>query len=161
MAVLELVLCLPILILPVLAIAYFGLYYARMEQLALACRVGAREASQTAALASTNDGDPVPANILDAIDATLATAGMKRCKVRVEHNVGSGQVALVSPTSGACAGGPTTNLRSPPPGMYVRVTVCVAKSELVPRCLSGFGLSICGDSDVVAANCVFLFGASP
>ena len=49
-AVLEFVLCLPILILPLLAILRYGMYYANLQQVALACRMGAEEASQTTGL---------------------------------------------------------------------------------------------------------------
>jgi len=159
MATLELVLTLPILIVPVLAIVYFGVYYANMQQLALACRMGVEEASQTSSLSTTN-GDPVPADVLDAIDDTLATAGMKRCRVRLEHNVGGSTVVLVS---GACNGGPSSNLGTPPAyGEYVRLTVCVEKSEVVPTCLSGFGFGTsCSSTQVAECTAVFRYELSP
>jgi Flp pilus assembly protein TadG len=156
-AVLELVLVLPILLIPILAIIRFGLYYANMQQVALACRVGAEEASQTSELASTST-TTIPTNILQAVDRTLATAGITRCSVRLEHNASGTQKALYDPSSGGCVGGPTSNLSSPlPPGRYVRLTVCVPIQELVPRCLAGFGFGIADSSSVVPFTMVFRY----
>ena len=47
MIVLELILALPILIIAFLAVVQFGTFFVRMQQVALASRVGAEAASQT------------------------------------------------------------------------------------------------------------------
>jgi hypothetical protein len=145
-------LALPIFIFVILAIVQFGIFHARMQQVALGCRVGAEEASQTAGLSTTN-GDPVPTAVLDAIDHQLESSGITRCRVRLEHNVGGDQVVLVSPTSGACDCGPDAVLSSPPPGDYVRLTVCVPLRELMPNSLCMIGYNITGRT----AECTTVF----
>lgn len=158
-AVLELVLVIPILILPLLAIVRFGLYYANLQQVALASRIGAEEASQTAGLPTTN-GVPVPDSILEAIGNQMATAGIGSYSVRLEHNVGGSAVELASP-SGAGDCGPANNLHAPILGKYVRLTVCVPMSSLVPQYLNVFGLGLWGGADVVECTTVFRYEVSP
>lgn len=159
MAVLELVLALPILILPILAIMRFGLMYANLQQVALACRMGAEEASQTAGLATAAS---IPNNILQAVDRTLATAKIQRCTIRLEHNAGGTQEVLVDSATTTCNCGSGSMLSGTlPPGEYVRLTVCVPVQELVPRCLAGFGLGVCSASDMVESTTVFRYELGP
>jgi Flp pilus assembly protein TadG len=155
--VLELILALPILVLLILAIVQFGVFHARMQQVALACRVGAEEASQTTGLSTTN-GDPVPPNVRDAIDHQLNSSGIDRCRVRLEHNVGGNVVVLGSPTTGACDCGPTSLPSAPfPPTTYVRLTVCVPMGELMPNCLRVVGYNVANPSRVAECTTVFRY----
>ena len=57
----------------------------------------------------------------------------------LEHNLGGSQVALVT---GTCDCGPDTNLAAPPPGEYVRVTVCVPLSNVMPNLIANFGFDV-------------------
>ncbi len=135
--ILELILVLPIFLILLFAAVQFGFYFARMQQVAMASRVGALEASQTAPLPLSGG---VPANVREIIERQLDTNKMRFCKVRVEHNVG-GAGELESPTVGACDCCPTAPLASPPPDRYVRVTVCVPRRDLMPECLGNLGIT--------------------
>lgn len=136
---LELILTMPIWIIVLLAIIEFGQILSNQQQLSLASRVGAEEASQTLGLESAAD---VPANVLIAINQQLASSGISECKVILEHNV----VPPLTPTpvvltSGECdCGPPSTPL--PPRRQYVRVTVCAELTELAPNLLGTFGFDI-------------------
>ena len=152
--IVELVIILPVLILIGLGIVSFGIFYSNRQQVALAARVGAEEASQTAGLDTTSDWDPVPQDILDAITDQLESSCIQVYEVRLEHNVGGTPVVLRSPGTGTCPCGPDDTL---PPcqllGKYVRVTVCVEMEELMPNFLAAFGSSVCGK--VAQATTVF------
>lgn len=137
---LELLIALPIVLLILFGVIEFGLLFVNLQQVALACRVGAEEASQTTVL-PLSDGDEVPENVVRAIEHQLLSSGIKHCRVRLEHNVGGVPVVLTSPQS-PCDCGPTAVLQSPPPRNYVRVTVCVELREVMPDCLTIFGFSI-------------------
>lgn len=145
--IVELVLTLPVLILIGLGIVSFGLFFSNRQQVALASRVGAEEASQTASLPTSGD---VPQNILDAITRQLESSSIKVYGVRVEHNVtAGGPYVLESSGAGASPCGPTETFDPDPAyapllGKYVRVTVCVEMTELMPNLLARFGASVCG-----------------
>lgn len=158
-AVLELVLVIPILILPVLAIVRYGLYYANVQQVTLASRIGAEEASETAGLPTTS-GAAVPQSILEAIDHQMATAGIDSYSVRLEHNV-SGSAVELSSSSGTGDCGPADNLNAPILGRYVRLTICVPMTELVPQYSNVLGLGIWDGSDVVECTTVFRYEGNP
>jgi hypothetical protein len=151
---LELILVLPILVILVLGVVQFGLFFVNMQQVALASRVGAKEASQTPGLYTT-DGAPVPANILDAIEHQLTTSGIEHCRVRLEHNLGGQQVTLFSPGQDACDCGPSGELAEPlPPGAYVRLSVSVPMSELMPNCLRVFGFDVSSPCKVARSTTI-------
>lgn len=147
--ILELVIVLPVLIFIGLGIVAFGVFYGNRQQVALASRVGAEEASQTAGL-PTSGG--VPQNILDAVTKHLESSCIKVHEVRLEHNVGGGPFVLTSPGTSLCQCGPTNPLDptsgscGPILGTYVRVTVCVEMEELMPNLLAAFGsgIQVCG-----------------
>jgi hypothetical protein len=130
----ELLLNLPIWLFLVLAVVQFGQRSAAVQQVALASRLGAEEASQTATLPSD---DGVPGNVLSAIERPLAGAGLVGSKVILEHNVGGRPVRWIA------GGGPGVPPRIPLPevGNYVRVTVCVAPTGSIPHLFGtlGFG----------------------
>jgi hypothetical protein len=158
---LELILTLPILVILVLAIAQFGIFFANMQQVTLACREGAKEASETLGLPTT-DGALVPTNVLEAIDSQLTTSRIHACRVRLEHNVGGAQVALFAPADGGCDCCPGGKLGSPlPPRSYVRLTVCVELEELMPNCLALFGFDVCDVSQVIHATSIFRYEREP
>jgi hypothetical protein len=149
---LELILVLPVWLIALLAMVEFGQILANQQQLALASRVGAEEASQTPDLALAGS---VPPNVLVAIDQQLASSSMSRCKVILEHNVGSPSPAPVTLSDGTCeCVPPLTPL--PPRREYVRVTVCTELTELAPNLLSIFGFDI---SDcIVQHSTTFRYG---
>ena len=139
--VLEFIVVLPILVIVLVGTVLFGVFHANMQQLALAARVGAEEASQTAGLPTT-DGDQVPANVLLAISQQLETSGIAFCRVRLEHNVGGSPVELYSPAEGACRGGPEDKLPTGElPRKYVRLTITVRLTEVMPDSIGCFCFS--------------------
>lgn len=134
---LEFLLVLPILLIVLLAAVQFGMYFSNAQQLALASRVGAEAASQTALPAS---GSTVPAYITEAIQRQLASSAITPCKIIVEHNVTTA-TPLTWPSASGCPCDPTT---TPVPALasYVRVTVFVPMTELAPSCLALFGFDL-------------------
>jgi len=148
--ILELVIVLPVLIFIGLGIVSFGVFYSNRQQVALASRVGAEEASETAGLPTSGD---VPQNILDAITKQLESSCIQVHEVRLEHNtVAGGPYVLTTPGTSLCQCGPTDPLDpssgscGPLVGKYVRVTVCVEMEELMPNLLAAFGsgINVCG-----------------
>jgi Flp pilus assembly protein TadG len=135
-AALELILALPIWLIALLALIEFGQILSNQQQLALASRVGAEEASQTPGLDLAGS---VPLNVLVAVNQQLASSGISGCKVILEHNIASPSPVTLS--DGTCdCDPPVTPL--PPRRDYVRVTVCVPLAELAPNLLSMFGFDI-------------------
>ena len=131
---------LPVWIILMLAVVQFGMILGSRQQIALASRVGAEEASRTPDLSTTN-GDPVPCNVLRVIDQQLASSGITRCKVVLQHNLGSVSPAYTTLTSGDCNCDPPTGAL-PIAGRAVRVTVFVPISELAPNLLKACGLDL-------------------
>ncbi len=143
---LELILTLPIWLILLLGLIEFGLILTHQQQVALAARVGAEEASQTALL-SMVDGDPVPSNVLVAVAQQLAGSDMSSCKVILEHNVVPDSPPILpvpvtlSSSTGACdCDAPAIPL--PPRRRYTRVTVFVPLTDLTPNLLRLFGFDI-------------------
>jgi len=146
---LELILSLPAWLILLAAVVEFGLILVNQQQVALTSRVGAEEASQTLGLPET-EGE-VPGNVLDAIDQQLASTGISRCKVILEHNVVPAgpsptpvPVTLWSPQPAGCDCGPPSLDLLPEDRLYVRVTVYVPLTELSPNLLKIFGFDISG-----------------
>jgi hypothetical protein len=153
--VLEFIVVLPILVIVLVGIVQFGVFYANMQQVALAARVGAEEASQTGGLAGATD---VPANVLMAVNQQLQTAGMSFCRVRLEHNVGGSQVELYYPSEDACNGGPEEELPAGgPPREYVRLTVTVRLGEVMSDNIGCFGFSPVGTDKTAFATTIFRY----
>ena len=156
---LELILALPIWLIALLAVIEFGFLIAHRQQLALASRVGAEEASITPGLAATLPGGPVPANVIRAIQQQLQSSCITPCKVILEHNaasLGPPPALPVALVSGPCnfnvappvCAPPGCDCPAPPPaglpvaGTYVRVTVYVRLTELAPNLLKPFGMDL-------------------
>jgi len=145
------VMVLVVLIIVTVGIVQFGVFMANAEQVAMAARVGALEASQTSPLPVAG---PVPLNIIQAIRHQLESSCIDWCHIRVEHNVnppGNGEVELESDVLPAvpCDCDPKTPLDESPGftttgdlTRYVRVTVCVPLSQVMPKQLSFFGEQI-------------------
>ncbi|MDZ7619235.1 MAG: TadE/TadG family type IV pilus assembly protein, partial [Patescibacteria group bacterium] len=146
---LELIIMLPVWLIVMGAVVEFGLLIGNRQQVALASRVGAEEASRTAGLHLTSDGGPVPTNVVAKVTQQLLSSGIEPCKVTLEHNLAGGPpVALASsgcdcPTLGDSVTWP------PESGSYVRVTVYVPATELTPNILKFFGFDL---SDRVVRN---------
>ncbi|GEM_PF-960341 len=136
--ILELVLVLPIVLIGLLAAVQFGKYSANMQELALAARIGGLAASRTAGISNV-PGDPVPTNVVDAINQHLASVGICGATVVLEHNLSGGPVLLVSPTSASVSVGV---ISSPPPDRYVRVIVIVPQAAVMPDILRACGLHL-------------------
>lgn len=144
---LELILVLPIMLIVLLATIQFGQYFANLQELTFAARVGAQEAAQTPALPAM-DGNPVPTSVITAIDQQLSAFGINERIIVLEHNTQGTPVSLVTPT-----GTPTPPKLTPlPPGRYVRVVIVVPKSEMMPELLKTFGLCLAaGQATTVSA----------
>jgi len=143
----------------VLALVQFGLFFENMQQVSLACRVGAEEASQTADLPIT-DGAPIPDNIIEAVQNQLRSSRICECRIRLEHNVGTGGqiVTLVYPPEGACDLGPTCQLGNPGVSRpYTRLSICVPMAGLMPNCLRIFGLDVSDPSRLVGCSNTFRY----
>jgi hypothetical protein len=138
---LELIIMLPVWLIAMGAIVQFGLLIGLRQQVALASRVGAEEASRTASLSLT-DNDPVPDNVVDVVEQQLLSSGIKQCAIMLEHNLDDAAITLRSGTPDCPTIGTSDDW--PPPGnyYYVRVTVCVPATELTPNLLKFFGFDI-------------------
>jgi len=142
---LEFIIALPVLLIILLAVVQFGMFFSGLQQVSLASRVGAEAAAQTD-LSASETGDGIPADILNAINAQLASAGITACRIFVEHNVdGTDEDELQEPSTSTwtCTPPATALPLDDAHGVYsVRVTVCVPMSELAPNCLSLFKFDI-------------------
>jgi hypothetical protein len=151
---LELLLALPVLIIAIIAIVQFGLFFTNMQQVALACRVGAEEASQTPGLPHSGD---VPANVVSIILKQLENSCIAPCAIILEHNQGGMEHTLrcdfdndgdLLPDCPDCE--PPA---SPIPLSTARVTICIALTELIPNCLAAWGFDI--SDEVVHCSATF------
>ena len=155
----EMILVLVVIIIVTVGVIQFGVFLANAEQVAMAARVGGLEASQTDPLPA--GAGPVPANIILAIEHQLESSCIDWCHIRVEHNVGGGvsvrESDAVPPV--ACDCDPKTNLPGPPfPGTrYVRVTVCVPLSQVMPKQLSFFGEQIYGPANTYEHTAIYRY----
>lgn len=140
----EFIIVLPILFMVTVAIVQFGLLFGQLQQVSLAARVGAATAAESAQLAGTSDGDPVPLPIRDAVTRQLSSSNIDWCRIRLEHNVDGMTVVLASEQNGGCSCGTETSLSGPPylAEKYVRLTVFVPLTELAPNALYIVGIPI-------------------
>ena len=148
---LELILCLPVWIIVLAATLEFGLLISRLQQVALAARVGAMEAAQTDGI---QEFVAFPTGVETVVDRQLQSAKgqsdtIEYCRLILEYRLG-GTVAtpLVQDGNTPCNCQPIDGSDLPFPntdcGDYVRVTVCVRMSELAPNLLKVFGFDISG-----------------
>ena len=147
---LELIINLPVWILALLAVIQFGQLLSNLQQLSLASRVGAEEASETPAGIITGAAN-VPGNINEVIQRQLESAGIvdsggvARFCVILQHDLTGVDDELTYSAPGTNC----TNCSAPtepplpvttPDTRYVRVTVCVPFSLVAPNLLSQCGL---------------------
>jgi hypothetical protein len=138
---LEFIVALPVLLIVLLAVVEFGMFFSSLQQVDLACRVGAEAASQSTFLPY---GSPtVPPDVADPINQQLGSSGITPCKIILEHNVTSPQT-LTTLYGAGCACDPPTALLPALAARSVRVTVCVPMSSLAPNCLALFGFDLTG-----------------
>ena len=131
----EMVLVMPVLVVVFLAVVQFGIFFTSLQLVSFASRTGAEAASETVIPAA----GLVPGNVLNAVEEHLESVGITSCRVAVQHLGGQTE-------SGICncvPSGFTTPL-----GSYVRVSVCVPLSEMMPNLLAPFGYGI-SDPDLV------------
>lgn len=155
--VVEMILVLVVLLVVTIGVVQFGEFLAQSEQVALAARVGGLEASQTMNLPTTNG--PVPSDIIAAIEHQLESSSIDWCSIRVEHNMrpDGGPIELLSQANPDCECAIHDFLAAPPNRSYVRVTVCVPLSEVMPQQLSFFGRQIYGAEDTYEHTAVFRY----
>jgi Flp pilus assembly protein TadG len=139
----EMLLVVVVLAIVTVAVVQFGVFFANAEEVAMAARSGALEASQHPGLAATATGEPVPTEVISAIEHQLLSSQIQWHMIRLEHNVAPapGTVVLESDAGGNYVCEPKDELPGPPftGTRYVRVTVCVPLQEVIPRALSYFG----------------------
>ncbi len=134
--VLELIIALPILVIGLMAVVELGLLAQNQSLVQRASRAGA-DAARTTDLPTVG---AVPAQVLDAIRATLECEGVRAKCVRVEHNQGPAPPYVLTDGSGdELPPGPVPNFP------YVRVSVCVANTDLAPNLLRTFCLDLEGE----------------
>ena len=131
----EFLVVLPVLLLSLLAAVQFGYYFQRVDQVMLASRIGAEQASQTLGLPASG---AVPTNIADTINRQLASSGIVTAAIIVEHNTTGPEQTLRTNYLPNSIPEPT----SPLPASCVRVTVCVPLTSLMPNALANFGFDV-------------------
>jgi hypothetical protein len=111
---------------------------------ALASHVGVERASELATLPLTADGDEVPAEVIEAIQQQLGSSCIDFCHIRLEHNAGGQQVVLETQAGEPCGCEEFTSLPADeiPTGRYVRLTLTVPLSEVLPRGITLFGCQL-------------------
>lgn len=135
---LEMIIALPIFLIFLAGIIEFGLIQANSQQVALASRIGARLAAETAGLSPATTA-ATATSIRTEIDRQLQSAKLGASAsqgVTLRHTVLGGAVA----TDGTCPD-PTTPAM---PTNAVRVTVSVPLSSLTPNLLNVFGYTTAG-----------------
>jgi hypothetical protein len=159
----EMVLVVVVLAIVTVAVIQFGVFYANADQVALAARVGALEASQTANLPDSGD---VPENVLDAIRHQLESSNIAFCEIRLEHNVvPPGPPAPPAPpyvlitSEPGCTCPPKMALVSPPFAgtEYVKLTVCVPLNQVFPKQISFFGKQLFDPAKTYEHTAVFRY----
>jgi hypothetical protein len=163
---LELIIAFPIWLCILLATIEFGWLMSNLQQVALASRLGAAEASQTEDLSSFPDG------VKDVIATQLESAGMKGeggkaawCHIIVEHNLnGTNQPLSLANTdySGepcSCSVPTDTEIPYPDCKQYVRVTVCAPMTAVAPDLLGAYGFAI--DGRVIRHTTTYRYELTP
>lgn len=139
----EMILVVVVLAIVTVGIGQFGVFFANAQELSLAARDGALEASQLAALPAAG---AVPPDVIEVIEHQLLSSEIQWSHIRLEHNVtpDASVVVLNSDTGGGFTVNPKVVLPTAPyPGTrYVRLTVTAPVAELYPRALSYFGAQL-------------------
>ena len=148
----ELLLNLPIWLILLLGMIDVGEMLSNVQQVTMAARVGAEEASRTASLDSAQ---AVPERIVDAVERQLAAAGLSAGKVVLEHNAGNTPATLVW---GDGPGDPP-QASLPAYGPSVRVTVAARMRGLLPVVLRSLGLDF--SSQMLVQSTTFRYNVQP
>lgn len=149
----ELLLTMPVFMIFLLAVVQFGIFFGNSQVLVLASRVGAEAASEI------NLTTGVPGAVEDAVTKHLTSAGIPGyCRIRLEHNavnVNNPQAYLL-PNSGSCSCTPNDVLlpADRPPYVYVRLTVCVSVTNMMPNLLTVFGLDISSYTEAASSTTI-------
>jgi hypothetical protein len=158
-AAFELILVLPVLLLITIGLIEFGLMFANLQQVALASRVGAERASELATLPAMTTGDPVPLEVIEAIEQQLQSSCIDWCHIRLEHNAGGTQEVLESSIGTPCGCEEFELLPADeiPTGRYVRLTLTVPLSEVVPAGVTLFGCNLVSPEQAFHSTTVFRY----
>ncbi len=160
-ATLELILVLPVLLLITIGLIEFGVMFANLQQVALASRVGAERASELATLPAFTTGDPVPAEVIEAIEQQLQSSCIEWCEICLEHNAADPltQEALESMQGDPCGCEDFVPLPEDqiPTGRYVRLTLTVRLSEVVPSGLTLFGCRLFSAEQAFHSTTIFRY----
>jgi hypothetical protein len=155
--VVEMILVLVILVFVTVGIVQFGVFLSNAQQVSLAARIGALEATQTVDL--DVDASAVPANVISVIEHQLESSGMQWCVIRLEHDVTPGEIQeeLLSSQDPDCVL-QTDELLDPPLSRnYVRLTVGVRVCEVMPKGVSYFCEQIFGPDQVYEHSAIFRY----
>ena len=151
--VLELILGLPLLVIPLLAVVEYAVLMSNQQQVEMATRAGALTATQLVLPASGS----VPTEVLDAIAAELTHVGIDlnaritdgTIRVELEHNyLSSGTDPDLDPSATLASGTLTCPSSAAPlapdPDLssfgrsYVRLRLCIRSDLLTPNLLSAY-----------------------
>lgn len=143
-----------------IGIVQFGIFLGNAQIVAFAAKVAGEEASQTPALPAMG---AVPTNIVEAMQRHLESSNIKYCAIRLEHNdtLLGDPVELETQQNPLmpCDCGPAAVLApgDRPGDRYVRVTVCVPLSQVMPAGVSFFGTQLYGASDTYEHTAVYRY----
>ena len=151
--VIELILGLPLLVIPLLAVVEYAVLMSNQQQVEMAARAGALTGAQ---LVLPSSGS-VPTEVLDAIAAELTHVGIDlnaritdgTIRVELEHNyLSSGADPELDPSATLASGTLTCPSSAAPPApdpdlssfgrSYVRLRLCVRSDLLTPNLLSAY-----------------------
>ncbi len=133
---LETLLVIPIALIAVLAIVELATLTSGMTFVKRA----SREAADVATALPLPLTGPVPPQVLDAVDASLAEHSVTWTEVRLEHNIGPAPPYVLVSGPGTNCAPPTARPNTP----WVMVTVCVEQSQLAPNLLQTFCFDLNG-----------------
>jgi TadE-like protein len=160
-ATLELILVLPVLLLITIGLIEFGVMFANLQQVALASRVGVERASELATLPAMTSGDPVPPEVIEAIEQQLQSSCIEWCHIRLEHTAADPQAqeVLESMQGDPCGCEEFVPLPADeiPTGRYVRLTLTVPLSEVVPSGLTLFGCRLFSAEQAFHSTTIFRY----
>ena len=151
--VLELILGLPLLVIPLLAVVEYAVLMSNQQQVEMATRAGALTGTQLVLPASGS----VPTEVLDAIAAELTHVGIDlnariadgTIRVELEHNyLSSGADPDLDPSATLSSGTLTCPSSAAPPApdpdlssfgrSYVRLRLCIRSDLLTPNLLTAY-----------------------
>lgn len=153
----EMLLVVVVLAIITVGVVQFGVFFANAQEVSLAARVGAEEASQFDGLPA--GPGPVPTDIIRAIAHQLDSSCIEWAHIRLEHNVTGAVTVLESDSMDGFICNPKTNLDDPPSmgTRYVRLTVCVPLNQVFPKALSFFGEQLFDPTQTYEHTAIFRY----